>query len=220
MSHRILALEFIGRKFGRLTVEAELEPDQHKKVHWLCRCDCGGTSTPSTRALITGNSKSCGCARRNAIGASRRTHGRSRTPEYRNWCAMKERCYSPAHKNYDLYGGRGIRVCDRWVDSFENFLADMGERPFPRATVERIDTDGHYAPGNCKWETQKEQCRNKRNNHNLTVDGETLTISQWSERHGVGQRQIRKRITELGWTASDAVKLPPQTKWNRRPPKK
>ena len=213
MSRVNVTASLIGKKFGRLEVVSQLDRDKHGHWHWLCRCECGVELTPSGQALKSGNTKSCGCLNREATGNRRRTHGQSKDPTYRNWCAMKERCYSEPHKNYDLYGGRGIAVCGRWRESFEMFLADMGPRPFPRATVERRDTNGNYEPDNCQWATQREQTRNKRNNHLLTVDGETKTIADWSERFGINQRMILKRLTR-GWTPSDAVKLPRQHRFS------
>ena len=129
--------------------------------------------------------------------------------------AMKARCNDPKNQDYALYGGRGIAVCERWVASFENFLADMGPRPFPRATVERKDTNGNYDPGNCEWATQKRQCRNKRNNHLLTIGDQTKTISEWADLSGVDHRKIQARVTD-GWLPRDAVWSPNATKWSRR----
>lgn len=204
-----VAESLIGRKFGRLTVVSQLDRDRHGHRHWECKCECGKTITPSGQALKSGNTESCGCLKNEVIGSRRRTHGASKSGAYRSWCAMKERCYSEKHKNYDLYGGRGITVCDRWLHSFANFLADMGDRPYARATIERLDTNGNYEPTNCEWATQKEQCRNKRNNHTLTIDGETLTISEWADRAGLDPRVIWSRI-DRKWSPEDAVKLPCQ----------
>lgn len=219
MGRAILASEFIGRKYGRLTVKEQLPPDKHKKIHWRCECECGGTATPSTRALTTGNTTSCGCLKKELLGDRSRTHGSSRSGAYRSWCAMKDRCYRETNQDYPLYGGRGIKVCDRWLHSFENFLADMGERPYVRATIERLDTNGNYEPDNCEWATQKTQTRNKRNSHNLTIDGETKSIGEWAELYGIDSRLIWKRVVNLGWSAEDAVKKPRQTTWDRHPAK-
>ena len=208
--------DLVGKKFGSLTVICQAGRDKHNKIHWMCKCDCGGSATPSSQALKSGNTKSCGCRKVEATKALRTTHAMSGSPEYRNWCAMKERCFSLNHKNYADYGGRGITVCERWRKSFEAFLSDMGPRPFPRATVERKDTNGNYEPDNCRWASQREQTRNKRNNALLTIDGETLTIAEWSERHGVKSRVIWSRIHRDGWSPKDAVTLPRRHGWSRR----
>lgn len=205
----------IGQKFNRLTVIEFVEINQHKKYTWKCLCECGQFVVTSSNSLKKGNTKSCGCLKLEITGARRRTHGKSQTPEYRNWCAMKERCYSDRHKNYVDYGGRGIRVCDRWLHSFENFLADMGLRPFPKATIDRIEPDGNYEPGNCCWATQLQQARNKRNSRLLTIDGKTMTVSEWAEHTGCSQQQINCRL-KRGWTPRDAVMLPKKGRWQRR----
>lgn len=142
------------------------------------------------------------------IGDRTRTHGMSRSPEYNNWVAMKSRCTNPNNQDYALYGGRGIQVCERWLHSFENFLADMGHRPRPRSTVERIDLNGHYCPENCRWASQREQTRNKSNNHRIEFRGESLTIAEWSERLGLPQRMIQDRIVRYGWSVEDALTTP------------
>ena len=138
-------------------------------VLWLFRCDCGKECKSSGSKVRSGHTKSCGCLaieRIRALGLSRRgfgtTHGRSGTSEYRTWCIMKQRCLNPKNKKYSYYGARGIRVCKRWLHSFENFLADMGPRPSKSFWLERINNDGNYAPRNCKWATVSEQMKNRR----------------------------------------------------------
>ena len=202
--------------FGRLTVISREGSDKHKKATWRCRCECGGEIVCNTGALMSGNTQSCGCLNRNVSGARFRTHGGSKSPEYNNWMAMKARCYNSENQDYALYGGRGITVCDRWRNSFENFLSDMGPRPFSRATVERKNTNGNYEPGNCVWASQKSQTRNMRTNHLLTIDGVTKTIVEWSEVSGTSARKIRQRVAMHGWSPKDAVFSPNKTRWSRR----
>jgi hypothetical protein len=133
-------------------------------------------------------------------------HGRKgkRTPEYRSWQKMKQRCYSPSQYCYHLYGGRGITICERWLDSFVNFLEDMGQKPSPTHSIDRIDNNGHYEPGNCRWATPQEQMDNSRRSTMLTHKGETLSIRAWSRKLGVTHSGISYRLKQ-GWTIDRIV---------------
>lgn len=133
-------------------------------------------------------------------------HGRSGTPIYRIWADMRKRCLNPNAFAYDRYGGRGITFCDRWK-TFENFLADMGERPSPKHTLERRDNDRDYSPENCLWATRKEQARNRSSSVRITAGGLTLTIAEWAERTGVHQRVVWMRLNRYGWPVEKAVGL-------------
>jgi hypothetical protein len=143
-------------------------------------------------------------------GDRSRTHGRSRTPEYCCWQAMIQRCINPHRRGYENYGGRGISVCDRWRTSFENFTADMGPRP-PGHSLDRIDNDGNYEPGNCRWATNTVQLRNRGNNRLVTFNGETLTISEWAEKLNVHKNTLTNRI-DRGWSVDDAFTKPVQAR--------
>ena len=209
-----IIIDITGRRFARLTVVAMAEERVHGRIAWHCRCDCGRELIVSGNALQANNTRSCGCYKLDTTGARRRTHGKSRTPEYKNWCAMKARCYDTNNQDYGHYGGRGIRVCERWKDSFENFLADMGTRPHPRSTIERKDPNKDYSPANCQWASQKQQTRNKRTSRMLTVDGQTKCIGEWAEQYGVRQHLIAQRIRQ-GWPEDAAVKTAPLKRWNR-----
>ena len=155
------AITIVGQTFGRLTVISEWS---EKKIRWSsCVCTCGIQKTVRSRHLITGNTTSCGCFRKEVckIGNSHRTHGMVKSREYHSWKGMKQRCYDKACRDYKNYGARGIKVCDRWFDSFENFFSDMGTRP-PNTSIERNENEGHYTPENCRWATAKEQRANQR----------------------------------------------------------
>lgn len=131
-----------------------------------------------------------------------------RTAEYRSWLHMRNRCRLKTSPKYSSYGGRGITVCDKWFGSFESFLADMGLKPSPKHSLDRIDNDGNYEPDNCRWATSTEQSRNRRSSLVITANGKTLTLIEWSERSGIKSATIRKRLVELGWPADEAVTVP------------
>lgn len=160
-------MNLLGQTFSRLRV-VERAPKRGNRIRWRCACECGGETITTTCALRSGKTKSCGClvgekaAARNRASAR---HGESvksaPSPEYYSWTAMKSRCLNPNAAKFDIYGGRGISVCDRWANSFEAFLADMGRRPSPKHTLDRIDGDGNYEPGNCRWATPSEQNKNR-----------------------------------------------------------
>jgi len=135
------------------------------------------------------------------------THGMHKTPEYRSWGNMKNRCFNPNEKRYSDYGGRGITVCDRWKNSFENFLADMGLKPTPKHSLDRIDNDGDYQKDNCKWSTHVEQQNNRSSNRFITIEDVTLTITQWEKKMGFNKNIIWQRL-EDGWSEYDAVMTP------------
>lgn len=162
-------LDLVGRRFERLTVIAY---DETRKTtgktasYWICRCDCGNEIVTRGSALTTNNTKSCGCLIRETmsrIGKTNGTHRLSRTLEYQSWRAMNQRCYEPTNNRFKYYGKLGVTVCDRWRNSFEDFLADMGHRPTPKHSIDRYpDNTGHYEPTNCRWATPTEQRHNRR----------------------------------------------------------
>jgi len=175
---------------------------------WLCLCHCGREFAVDGTCVRRGSATSCGCDKGLATkkhGMASRIHGEHWA--YKIWQGMKQRCTNPNHKNYSDYGGRGIRICDAWMDSAEQFFADMGDRPSANHTIERIDNDGNYEPGNCRWASRAEQNENTRQTKLLTVNGQSLSISKWAMRMGVSRKLIRDRL-RLGWSEERAVLTP------------
>ena len=182
----------------------------------LFRCNYKGCANEFQTTIIyikNNRIKSCGCLQKEKAKETcikrNTTHNASYTKEFRIWVKIKERCYGDYCKEYKYYGSRGIIMCDRWLNSFENFLEDMGKRPSDKHTIDRIDNNGNYTPENCKWSTMKEQCRNRRNNHFLLFNNELKTISEWSEITGLSISAINGRI-KRGWVMEEMLTIPPR----------
>lgn len=190
-------IDMMGKRFGRLTVIGREPNGQLRTARWRYRCDCGNEGVTDGSTLRRGDTKSCGCWNREValatLAMARTTHGRAGTPGYITWRNMRRRCLNPADPSFKHYGGRGIVVCDRWKDSFAEFLADMGDPP-AGMTIERVDNDGPYAPDNCRWATRKEQMRNYSRNRWVTINGETLLLDDWAKRTGLDHTTIRRLI--------------------------
>lgn len=202
--------DLTGRRFGRLLVlgegESVRDSEGSLRLRWQCRCDCGNTVSANGKLLVNGHTQSCGCLFAELRSQGNTTHGMAGTPTYRTWQHMIERCTDPKDRGFANYGGRGITVCDRWLESFENFLADMGEKP-PGLSIERSKNDEGYEPGNCKWATAAEQSRNKRTNRPLTFAGRTQLLTDWANEVRLPVPTLHWRI-ERGWTIEAALTTP------------
>ena len=195
-------------RFGKLCVIGRVAG----RSMWLCRCDCGKEKAIRSDHLKSGATTSCGCLVDSMLKNGLRTvHGESkrsgRSVEWLRWSAMISRCYKAySGECYKRYGARGIKVCDRWLKSFPAFLEDMGRCP-AGFTIERINNDGHYSPDNCKWATRQEQANNRRTNHLIRFNGETLTASEWERRTGIKSLTLIARLRR-GWTEQRTVSTP------------
>lgn len=204
-----LTKDLSARQFGRLTVLSHAGSRQGNAL-WLCRCACGAERLVLGTNLVKGQTKSCGCQKREATTTRNRlnaTHRMTDSRTYETWHAMKQRCHNPKHRAFGRYGGRGITVCARWKDSFENFLADMGERP-PAKSIDRINNNGNYEPGNCRWKTQGEQRRNASNLAMLTFWGRTQCLCDWADELGINRNTLRNRLFKSKWSVEKALTTP------------
>ncbi len=207
-SHHKLFKDIEGVVFGRLTVIGLAS--YGKNNYWYCECECGNIVSVSLPNLKSGVSASCGCLHREAASAAKTIHGHAPTSgasgTYSTWCGMKDRCNNSNSKFYVNYGGRGITVCERWNNKFENFLADMGERP-PGLSIDRINNDGNYEPGNCRWATKFEQANNTRRNRRITYMSDTNTVAEWSNHLGFKAYVLNNRLRR-GWSVDRAINEP------------
>lgn len=200
-----------GMKFGRLTVAGYVgQPPNDNGSRWLCFCECGGETITRSTSLKSGKTISCGCAQLDAA----ETHGDSNSSEYRTWAAMKSRCYNPAAKYFEHYGGRGIKVCDRWRNSYENFLSDMGRRPSSRHSLDRINNDGNYELANCRWTIQTIQIRNRSISVTFEWNGRRYSQTELAELSGIPFGTLRSRLSR-GWPLDRAMSEPVNIKGGR-----
>lgn len=210
MASRIVTQIIAGRQYGRLTA---LEEAGRKdgKILWRCFCSCGEEAWATACDIRRGTKKSCGCLKRERDRRWTRTHGMSKTPTYRSWQAMLARCTNPNNQDYADYGGRGIQVCDAWRSSFENFLADMGVKPSKAYTLDRVEVNGNYEKGNCRWITQAEQTMNTRRTRRLTHNGETRSLTEWARILGVCKNTMYNRLGRMTvaelFAAHDAAQI-------------
>lgn len=203
-------IDLSGQKFGRLSV-IKFHGNIGNKRWFDCICDCGNEKAVPAQNLTGGITKSCGCLVADKARMRHLTHGESyhsgKTKEYRTWTSMKDRCSNPKSNMYYAYGGRGIKVCDRWANSYDNFLQDMGRAPSQKHSIERIDVNGNYEPTNCRWATRLEQMNNTRRSTLATFNGRTQSLSSWCRELGLSYHKVRQRIVILKWPASKAFTL-------------
>lgn len=202
-------VDITGMKFGRLTAIGPVRDGG--KVKWHCRCDCGNDTLATVGNLKSGNTQSCHCLRYEAVSEALTKHGMTDSREYRIWSHIKDRCYNPNDKSYHRYGARGISICDRWLNSFENFYADVGEIPHG-LTLDRIDNDGNYEPENVRVAPPRIQANNRANNRVLTFNGESLTLAQWSRKTGIRYVTLSQRLNAYGWSVEKTLTTPVRRK--------
>lgn len=195
--------DLTGQKFGRIKV-LSFSRRINNTTRWNCLCDCGNIKEIIGYRLKNKSTQSCGCLQKEGLAKRKTTHGRSYTKEYQTWCTIIKRCTNPKAINYKKYGGAGIKVCNRWLESFENFYTDMGDKPTPKHTIDRKDNALGYSKENCKWSTMKEQERNRTNNRLITYNNETLTIAEWSEKLGIKYQTIYARLSKK-WPIEKAL---------------
>lgn len=201
-------VDLSGKRFGRLTVISRAER-QEKHIMWLCKCDCGTEKRIRGSHLTGGKIVSCGCFKDENTGNRVRTHGKSKTFIYRVYTHMRGRCCCQTDARYSFYGGRGIKVCEEWLNDFQAFYDWAITNGYQKGlTIDRIDNDGDYEPSNCRWATVKVQANNKSNNHFLEHDGERLTIAQWSDKTGISQDAIERRINLRNWSIERTLTTP------------
>lgn len=193
-----------GQKFNRLTALYISPESKYRRVKWFCKCDCGNDTTVQAANLKGGHVKSCGCLCRERLVETKTTHGKSDHHLYNIWLNMKRKCYDSNHKDFKNHGGKNIKVCDRWLDSFENFFNDVGERPTKDHVIYRIDRHDDFNPSNCRWVTKIKQNNYRENTVYLIVDGVTKSRSEWVRISNVNLGTLRKRI-KLGWSHKEAV---------------
>ena len=217
-------IDLTGQVYERLTVikrvDDYISPSGSHQVQWLCKCKCGKEVIVTGNNLKNGNSKSCGCYNRELLPKINSTHNASNTRLYHIWICMKDRCYNPKNKKYKDYGGRGIIICDEWINDFEAFANWAYDNGYienvsrGECTIDRIDVNGNYCQQNCRWVNQKVQSNNKRNNHYITYNGETHTVTEWNNILGYKKGVLSRRIFS-GWSIEDAFTKPVKSNFKK-----
>lgn len=202
------AVDLTGRRFGRLVVLGQAS----RSRYWVCQCDCGRQKEIFSTNLTGGLTASCNCARTEQHRARLLRHGDTarvngtvrHTKEFQAWYGAKYRCFNPRDGGYKRYGGRGITMCEEWRNDYAAFLRDMGRAPTKKHSLDRIDVNGPYAPGNCRWATDSEQQNNRRSNRYLSYAGRVVTLAQLAAETGVKASTLISRL-DRGWSVDEAV---------------
>lgn len=204
-------IDLTGKKFGKLTVIKRVGSDKYKNAIWLCRCDCGKETVKITSRLKSGYTKSCGCLTVQKLLERNTKHNQANTRLYKIYKGLLQRCYITSNPAYKNYGGRGIRICDEWVDkksgfiNFYNWAISNGYKG--NLSIDRINNNGNYEPNNCRWATRKQQSNNRRNSHYITYNGETHTLKEWTEILNISYSMLSHRI-QRNWDLEKALFFP------------
>lgn len=204
-------IDLTGKKFGKLTVIKRVGSDKYKNAVWLCRCDCGKESIRVTSRLKSGYTKSCGCLSVQKLLERNIKHNQTNTRLYKIYKGLFQRCYVTSNPAYKNYGGRGIKICDEWIDkksgfiNFYNWAINNGYKD--NLSIDRINNNGNYEPNNCRWSTRKQQSNNRRSNHYITYNGETHTLKEWSEILNISYSMLNHRI-QRNWDLEKALFFP------------
>ena len=198
-------IDLTGKKFGKLTVISRAGTDHCKHVIWNCICDCGNKKVLRSNSLTIHHQQSCGCETSNILSKLSKKHGHNtdfngKSSTYNSWDNMIQRCHNPKNTNYIRYGAKGTSVCDRWrvKDGFSNFILDMGEKPTPKHSIDRIDNSKGYYADNCRWATRKEQHRNKTTNIWYEYNGDRMILTDWANRLKVHQNILKVHVDKYG----------------------
>lgn len=200
----------VGRQFAQLTVQTFVGVTAMKMPIWTARCSCGNDVVVRSQELLQGDTRSCGCLHRAAVVARNKSYAKHRAknkPAYSSWQSMIQRCCNPLSKDYPRWGGRGIKVSPVWRHSYLTFVRDLGERP-QGTSLERINVNGDYEPGNCRWATPKQQASNRRSSHIVVFMGKRMTLTQLAESCGVNDATLRQRICKRGMSVEAAATTP------------
>ncbi|MFH1185105.1 MAG: hypothetical protein V1755_08715 [Chloroflexota bacterium] len=210
--------QYVGNVYGYLTIIKEITPYVHNRMV-ECICVCGKTKTIRLAHLISSSTKSCGCMRGEMLRRHALIHGHKSSNgasvEYVSWLCMKSRCMNPNNPEWHNYGGRGICVCDKWINNFKAFFEDVGQRPKGKYSLDRINTNDGYCPGNVRWATAKQQANNTRVNKIIRWNGIALTLAEASEIYGIGSDTISYRLRK-GWSIEKALTKKPRRCWRTK----
>lgn len=217
------ALDLTNKRFGRLTAikfaYSKKDSNGVPVRYWVCKCDCGNTLITRVASLRSGSTKSCGCLHTDKLIERNYKHGLSDSTLYNSWSNMKERCLNPNHPKYMYYGGRGITVCEDWLDfeifkkwALSNGFKDEKKRVRNRLSLDRINVNGNYEPSNCRWATDSQQANNKRITKRYFFQGKSLTIREWANETGISYHTLYSRLNECGWSVENALLIKPSHK--------